>query len=55
MKDQNDVVKEVLDCLKDYSDKEIRKEFLEKVEYIYTEDEQGWRQMRKKIELKRKL
>ena len=46
VKDQNDLLKEVLDFLKDYPDREIRKEFLEKVECIYTEDEQDWREFR---------
>ena len=46
VEDQNDLVKEVLDFLKDYPDREIRKEFLEKVECIYTEDEQDWREFR---------
>ena len=46
MKDQNDLVKEVLDFLKDYPDRAIRQEFLENLEFIYGEDERDWKEMR---------
>ena len=46
MIDQNDLVKEVLDFLKDYPDRAIRQEFLGNLEFIYGEDEQDWKEMR---------
>ena len=46
MKDQNDLVKEVLDFLNDYPDRAIRQEFLGNLEFIYGEDEQDWKEMR---------
>ena len=46
VKDQNDLVKEVLDFLKDYPDRAIRQEFLGNLEFIYGEDEQDWKEMR---------
>ena len=46
MKDQNDLVKEVLDFLNDYPDRAIRQEFLENLEFIYGEDDQDWKEMR---------
>ena len=47
VKDQNDLVKEVLDFLKDFPDRAIRQEFLEDLEFFYGEDDQDWREMRK--------
>ena len=44
--DQNDLVKEVLEFLKDYPEQGFRKEFLEDLDFIYGEDEQDWREMR---------
>ena len=46
VKDQNDLVKEVLDFLKDYPDRAIRQEFLGNLEFIYGEDDQNWKEMR---------
>ena len=46
VKDQNDLVKEVLDFLNDYPDRAIRQEFLENLEFIYGEDDQDWKEMR---------
>ena len=46
VKDQNDLVKEVQDFLKDYPDRAIRPEFLGNLEFIYGEDEQDWKEMR---------
>ena len=46
MKDQNDLVKEVLDFLNDYPDRAIRQEFLGNLEFIYGEDDQDWKEMR---------
>ena len=53
VKDQNDLVKEVLDFLRAYPDRAIRQEFLEKVEFIYVEDEQDWKEMREEDREKR--
>ena len=46
VKDQNDLVKEVLDFLKDYQDRAIRQEFLGNLDFIYGEDDQDWKEMR---------
>ena len=46
VKDQNDLVKDVLDFLNDYPDRAIRQEFLEDLEFIYGEDDQDWKEMR---------
>ena len=46
VKNQNDLVKEVLDFLIDYPDRAIRQEFLENLEFIYGEDGQDWKEMR---------
>ena len=46
VKDQNDLVKEVLDFLNDYPDRAIRQEFLENLEFIYGEDDQDWKEIR---------
>ena len=44
--DQNDLVKEVLEFLKDYPERGFRKEFLKDLDFIYGEDDQDWREMR---------
>ena len=54
VKDQNDLVKEVLEFLKDYPDRAIRQEFLGDLEYIYGEDDQDWREMRREKEKRKK-
>ena len=41
--DQNDLVKEVLEFLKDYPERGFRKEFLKDLEFIYGEDDQDWK------------
>ena len=46
VKDQNDLVTEVLDFLNDYPDRAIRQEFLENLEFTYGEDDQDWKEMR---------
>ena len=46
VKDQDDLVKEVLGFLKDFPDRAIRQEFLGNLEFIYGEDDQDWKEMR---------
>ena len=53
VKDQNDLVKEVLDFLKDYPEQAIRQEFISSLDFIYGEDEQDWREMRQEDREKR--
>ena len=54
VKDQNDLVKEVLEFLKDYPDQAIRQKFLEDLEYIYGEDDQDWREMKQEKKQRKK-
>ena len=51
--DQNDLVKEVLEFLKDYPERGFRKEFLKDLEFIYGEDDQDWREMKEEDKAKR--
>ena len=54
VKDQNDLVKEVLEFLKDYPDQTIRQDFLRDLDYIYGEDDQDWREMRQEKKQRKK-
>ena len=47
IKDQNDVVKEIMDYLEDYPERPGRTEFLTKLQDVYTSDEQRYRRLRK--------
>ena len=53
--DQNDLVKEVLELLKDYPERGFRKEFLKDLEFIYGEDDQEWREMKEEDKAKREV
>ena len=52
--DQNDLVKEILEFLKDYPDRAIRQEFLNNLEYIYGEDDQNWTELRQEEKQRKK-
>ena len=51
--DQYDLVKEVLEFLKDYPERGFRKEFLKDLEFIYGKDDQDWREMKEEDKAKR--
>ena len=51
--DQNDLVKEVLEFLKDYPEKGFRTEFLKDLDFIYSDDDQDWREMKAEDKAKR--
>ena len=43
---QNNMVREILDYLKDYPDRRGRTEFLADIDRMYAEDEQTWKEMK---------
>ena len=51
--DQNDLVKEVLEFLKDYPEKGFRTEFFQDLDFIYGDDDQDWREMKAEDKAKR--
>ena len=54
MTNQNDLVKEILEFLKDYPDRAIRQEFLKNLEYMYGEDDQNWTELRQEEKQRKK-